>query len=272
MPEPVAGLAGIQRWMQAAILGDGAADGVERTLTASSSLTARDRLGIYRRGYRLRLLENMRGLHPGLTRLLGEEMFDRFALDYLDARPSRTYTLTRLDEGFADHLEATRPDGAAHREEWPDLIIDMARLERIVTEVVEGPGTEGGPVLRPDDLPDALDLSQGCDLRLETAPCLRLPTFAFPVNEYLAAVRRGEDPPPPAPRPVALAVSRRDYRVTMRELDPAAHRALRALAGGAAVGAVLADPSAGALRRWAGLGYFTRAHRAPEHLEERATR
>ncbi|WP_242909446.1 HvfC/BufC N-terminal domain-containing protein [Actinomadura terrae] len=266
MPEPAAELAGIQRWMQAAILGDDTADGVEELLTTSSALTARQRLGIYWRGYRLRLLENMRGLHPGLTRLLGEDMFDRFALDYLDARPSQAYTLTRLDEEFADHLAATRPDDAAHRERWPDLIIDMARLERIITEVVEGPGTEDGPVLHPDDLPPTPDL------RLEPAPCLRLPVFAFPVNEYLAAVRRGEDPEPPAPRPVALAVSRRDYRVVMRELDPAAHRALRALAGGATVGEALAGPAPDALRRWAALGYFTRAYRVPEHPKERATR
>ncbi|QXJ22198.1 putative DNA-binding domain-containing protein [Actinomadura graeca] len=274
MPEP-SELALLQRWMQEAILdADAAADDVEETLTASSTLNARQRLGIYWRGYRLRLLETMRGMHPGLTHLLGEEMFDRFALDYLDARPSRAYTLSRLDEGFTDHLSTTRPD-AGDPEGWPDLIIDLARLERIAGEVIDGPGTEDGPLLRPADLPGGAALR--C-VRLVPAPCLHLPDFAFPVNEYLAAVRRGEDPAPPPPRPVRLAVHRRDYRVTTRELDPAAHRALRALAGGATVGAALGGTpeAADRLRRWTDLGYFAAVHRpataAPPHTEERATR
>ncbi|TMQ97189.1 DUF2063 domain-containing protein, partial [Actinomadura soli] len=86
MAEP-SDLAGLQRWMQTAILDpDGDLDEASGTLTASEALTARQRLAIYWRGYRLRLLETMRGLHPGLTHLLGEETFDRFALDYLEAR------------------------------------------------------------------------------------------------------------------------------------------------------------------------------------------
>ncbi|MFI0479265.1 putative DNA-binding domain-containing protein [Actinomadura sp. 9N215] len=268
MPE-ASGLAGLQRLVQTAILDpDGDLDEASRKLTPSSALTARERLAIYWRGYRLRLLENMRGLHPGLTHLLGEEMFDRFALDYLDARPPSAYSLSRLDEDFAAHLSATRPDGAPgrSREEWPDLIIDMARLERVVTEVMEGPGTEDAPLPHPDDLPGPADLP---GLRPVVAPCLRLPELAFPVHEYLAAVRRGEDPEPPAPRPVRLAVHRRDYRVTMRELGPAGHRALRALAGGATVGAALGDVDAAhaadLLRRWTGLGYFSRFHEPGVH-------
>ncbi|WUI01072.1 DNA-binding domain-containing protein [Spirillospora sp. NBC_00431] len=261
MAEP-SDLAGLQRCLQTAILDPvGDLDEAVGRLTASSTLTARERLAIYWRGYRLRLLENMRGLHPGLTHLLGEETFDRFALDYLDARPSSSYTLSRLDEGFAGHLSATRPDDARHREEWPDLIIDMARLERLITEVVEGPGTEDVPVPHPDDLPGRADLP---GLRPVVAPCLRLPSLAFPVNEYLAAVRRGEDPAPPPPRPVSLAVNRRDYRVTMRELDPGDHRALRALAAGATVGAAFAYAgearTAALLRRWTEHGFFSHLH------------
>jgi hypothetical protein len=254
-------LAGLQRWMQSAILDPaGGADGAAEVLTASAALTARQRLGIYWRGYRLRLLENMRGLHPGLAHLLGTEMFDRFALDYLDAHPPRAYTLFELDKGFVDHLIATRPD-VDRRPGWPDLIIDLARLERITTEVIEGPGTEDGPVLRPEDLPGPAALTELC---LATAPCLRLPRLRFPANEYLAAVRRGEDPEFPRPRPVRLVVNRQAYQVTMRELTPADHRALRALARGATAGTALADRPADQtrelLRRWTELGFFTHIH------------
>ncbi|WP_205717729.1 hypothetical protein, partial [Actinomadura soli] len=143
------------------------------------------------------------------------------------------------------------------------------RLERVITEVIEGPGIEDTPLPQPDDLPGPADLP---GLRPVAAPCLRLPSLSFPVHEYLAAVRRGEDPAPPAPRPVCLVVNRRDYKVTMRELDPAAHRALRALAGGATVGAAFASAPgtacadvgeprpAALLHRWTELAFFSGFH------------
>ncbi|MEU5990029.1 DNA-binding domain-containing protein [Spirillospora sp. NPDC047418] len=233
-------LAGIQSWMHAAILDpDGPAGDAARVVTASARLTARERLAIYWRGYRLRLLESMRGLHPGLVRLLGRDVFDGFALDYLDAHPPRAYTLFRLDEGFAAHLAETRPDGAEH---WPDMIIDLARFERAVTEATEAPGTEDG-------------VPPGTGLR--AVPCLRLLRLTWPAHEYLAAVREGADPPLPAPRPVHLAVSRRDYALVVRELGPRPFAALDTLARGGAAGPV----PAGWLRKWTGLGFLTRAER-----------
>lgn len=266
--------------MQAAILDpSGDASGADGVLTASSALTAQQRLRIYWRGYRLRLLESMRGLHPGLVHLLGDEVFDGFAMDYLGAHPPTSYTLFRLDEGFVDHLAATRPPDRPQdrRTGWPDLIIDLARLERILTEVMEGPGTEDGPVLRPDDLPGPAAMAR---LRLAVAPCVRLASLAFPANEYLAAVRRGEDPPCPRRRPARLVVSRSDYQVTMRELSPADHRALRALSGGAAAGAAFrgrrADQAYDLLCRWTALGFFVQIHesgaREVPHAAERAMR
>jgi len=231
-------LSALQAWMQAAILDpDGPARDAAGVVTASSRLTARERLAIYWRGYRLRLLECMRGLHPGLVHLLGEDAFDGFAMDFLDARPPRAYTLFRLAEGFADHLSETRPDGAEH---WPDMIIELARFERAVAEAAEAPGTEdAGPP----------------GTRLRAAPCLRLLRLAWPAHEYLAAVRRGEDPPLPAPRPAYLAICRRDYALVVRELGPRPFAALDALARGAATGPVPAEW----LRHWTGLGFLTRA-------------
>lgn len=231
-------LAELQSWLHAAILDpDGPAADAGDVVTGSSLLTARERLAIYWRGYRLRLLETMRGLHPGLVHLLGQDVFDGFAMDYLDAHPPRAYSLFRLDEGFAAHLRDTRPDDAGP---WSDMLIDMARFERAITEATEAPGTEeDGP---PGD-------------RLRAAPCLRLLRLTWPANAYLAAVRRGAEPPPPAPRPVHLAVGRRDYALVVRELGARPFAALEAIAAGAPP-----DGAPGAwLRHWTALGYLTRA-------------
>jgi hypothetical protein len=238
-------LAGLQAWMHAAILDpDGSAADAAGVVTASSRLSAAERLGIYWRGYRLRLLECMRGLHPGLVHLLGQDVFDAFALDFLEAHPPRAYTLFRLDEGFAAHLGETRPDGAQH---WPEMIIDLARFERAVTEATEAPGTE---------TPGTEDAGPPGS-RLRAAPCLRLLRLTWPANEYLAAVRRGGDPPLPAPRPARLAVGRRDYVLVVRELGPRPFAALEALAAGGATGPVPAEW----LRLWTELGFLTRAER-----------
>ncbi|RLV10408.1 hypothetical protein CTZ27_04185 [Streptomyces griseocarneus] len=201
-----ASLDAVQRWMQSVILRPTGED-PGHTITASSRQSARERLMVHQQGYRLRLLECMRSLHPGSAQLLGREIFDGFALDYLDAHPSRSPVLAGLSAGFAGHLARTRPDAApgAEREGWIDLLIDLIRCERAFTDVLDAPGTEDGT---------------------SPVPPLRLLRVCAPVHAYLAAVHRGEDPEPPPPRPVRLALTRRNFTVVTRELSPAAYERL----------------------------------------------
>ncbi|GAA0411140.1 DNA-binding domain-containing protein [Streptomyces luteireticuli] len=204
-------LAAVQRWMQEALL-DPSGTRPDAMVTASRRQSARERLFVYQHGYRQRLVECMRSLHPGSVRLLGEEIFDGFALDYLAAHPSRSPLLAGLSDGFADHLARTRPDAGpgAEREPWIDLLIDLVHFERAFVEVLDGPGPEDGA---------------------GPAPPARLLRACAPVHAYLAAVHRGEDPEPPPPAPVFLALRRRDYAVVTRELSRAAYeRLLRARA------------------------------------------
>ncbi|WP_052682203.1 HvfC/BufC N-terminal domain-containing protein [Saccharothrix sp. ST-888] len=207
MASPTGTLADTQHWLQRAILDPARPEpqAVGAVLTDSATLSAHQRLDIYRRGYRLRLLETMRGLHPGLRALLGPELFDDFALDYLDARPSHSYTLFHLDARFAEHLAAHRPDRGlptARREGWVDVLVDLARYERAFTEVHDSPGPA-------------------------SVPFLRVLRCCAPVHAYHAAVLHGlpTEPPVPGP-PVHLALSRRDYAVVTSELEPDAYRLL----------------------------------------------
>jgi hypothetical protein len=168
-----------QRRMLAAILGD--EDGPEDLVDGSATFSAERRIELYRRGCRSRLLGCLREGYPGLRHALGDELFDAFALDYLQAYPPTGYTLSTLGARWPEHLEATRPEG----ERWPHFLIDLARLERAFGEVYDGDGSE---------------------IRLRTT---------YPVASYLDAVRRGEDPPLPAPSPAVVAVNRRDWVVTL---------------------------------------------------------
>jgi hypothetical protein len=257
-----AGLARAQRWLQQAILADQPAPepAAARVLAAAARLSAGECLGIYRRGYRLRLLETMAALHPGLRAWLGPDLFADFVLEYLDACPSRSYTLFELDRGFAAHLAARRPDRdqpAARRETWIDLLIDLARYERAFAEVYDGPGTEHLPPGRAG--PPPRRPGPGGAVRL--APCLRVLAACAPVHRYVAAVRAGQPPPPLEAGPVRLALSRRDYVVTATELSPAACCFLSALLAGdpvrAAADQAALPPAAAArlLDLWAGAGW-----------------
>ncbi|HEX8742786.1 MAG TPA: DNA-binding domain-containing protein [Thermoleophilaceae bacterium] len=255
----------LQEWLRAAITDpDGAGTArseAESVVRSTPRLGAAQRLELYRRSYHLRLLEAMRASYPGLRHMLGAELFDDFALDYLRARPSRSYTLQRLGEGFADHLAATRPDADAADEGWPNLMIDLARLELTFAEVYDAPGSEGGDLPGPGSLPAAPDATW-LAATVEPVPCLRLVRSCFPAGPYLSAVRRGERPPLPEPCESFVAVSRRDYVVTLTPLGEREHALLERLLGGAAVG----DAAAGAgvrpseawrtVRAWAGAAFF----------------
>lgn len=258
-----ADLAYLQQWMQRAVLDrEWPARDVERYLTASSRQTARQRLGVYRLGYRLRLLEAMRGLYPILCHLLGRELFDRFALDYLDGYPSRSASLFSLGARFPGHLARSRPDAGLRgpdRELWPDLVVDLAAFERTADEVLDAPEATQSP--------GQADLAP--------VPCLRLMAVRFPVHEYAAAVHRGQDPPPPAPRPAFLALARRHHRVVARELGIPAYRALLAVTKGAAAAVALRDidPAMRAawLHDWARTGLVTMPPHVPAHPHSHPT-
>lgn len=254
MPQP--DLAELQGWMHAAITAaDEPPAGAEAraVVRETAGLAASERLALYHRGYRLRLVDCLRAGYPSLRFALGDPLFDAFALDYLGEHPSRAYSLAALGAGFPEHLAATRP---ATAETWPDFMVDLARMERAVVEAYDARGTEGRPVLAPAAVPADRD---AC---LLTVPCLRLLEARFAVDGYVRAVRRGERPPLPGPRKTFVAVSRRDWIVTFTPLDAAGHAALRTLGDGATTGeAALAaglahDELLTAVRGWSACGLF----------------
>ncbi|ARZ72372.1 hypothetical protein SMD11_6796 [Streptomyces albireticuli] len=208
----------IQEWMQAALLSPGRAPHLAEVFTASATQSAEERFRVYHRGYRLRLLRCLRQRYPAMSHLLGRELFERFALDYLDANPSRSPVLDTLGDDFPDHLARTRPDtgDGGPPEVWIDLLIDLARFERDFTAVLDGPDSvDDGPV-------GGTGSGDGGGARLFEA--------RFPVHRYAAAVRHGQDPEPPGAEPVRLSLTRRDGTVVVHDLTDAGHRAPRATA------------------------------------------
>lgn len=243
----------LQRWMQAVITHPGGvtagvdsaaardqivltSNQADRVVTRSRALTALERLDIYNRAYFGRLLECLREEYSVLAAALGNDVFDAFAVAYLEKHPSQSYTLGRLGESFPEYLEETRPcngSDAGATADWPDFMIDLARLERTVNEVFDGPGAEGESLLSSERM-QAIAPERWPFARLVCVPCLRLLKLRYPVNDYFTAIRRGgeeagAEPPIPNPQTSYVAVSRRDYRVMRYPLERVQFELLTAL-------------------------------------------
>jgi hypothetical protein len=218
---------------------------IDQVLTRSSHLSAAERLAVYTNAYTARLVDCLEQMFPVLGHTLGEEIFREFARDYLQIHPSRNYTLSTLGERFPAFLADTCPpreSGAPP--DWADFMVDLATLEWIIYEVFDGPGTEDAPGPVGGALQN-LPPERWSELRLVTAPCLRLARFRFPVNDYYTACRRlsAEEECPSMPDPIEehVAISRVNYVVRRYPLDAVQHRILQSLTAGKTLGEALED-------------------------------
>ena len=275
----------IQRWMQSVIMHpDGVAEGMaddkarhhidvspeeaERVVTRSRSLSALARLAIYSNAYHARLVECLREEFPILARALGEETFDAFAIGYLQRYPSQSYTLIQLGARFPSFLAETAPPGEEDAA-WAGFLVDLATLEWTFSEVFDGPGVEGLPLL---DVQRCLDLppERLPEIHLVPVECLRLLALRYPVHRYYAAARADEEPPLPEPADTYLAVTRRNFVVRHIPLSRTGFVLLQALCAGQSLGEACATTARtgqtdmeqlavelrGWFQQWAAEGFF----------------
>jgi hypothetical protein len=217
-------LAQIQNWMQSALVGqDGRAvsSGTESLVNESSRLTAARHLGIYRFSYIARLRECMKNQFSALAYALGEELFQMFADQYLDAYPSASYTLNELGRRFPDYLQETRPDVVREEgEPWVEFIIQLARFEYTLSLIFDATCDEEA---RP-----ANETTPDENLRLN--PLLRLFHHPYPVCRYYLEVTRKKEPELPLPEDSYCAVARNNYGLSLLEIKPAQYHFLETLA------------------------------------------
>ena len=226
---------------------------LEKVITRSPALSAAERLAIYAHAYHARLLDCLGEVYPILKRTLGDEAFEGFAFGYLQDYPSRSYTLNELGRHFPRYLEETRPEAdaadsgcsAADSDEgetslardWPDFLIDLARLEWAIYDVFDGPGVEGQPLLQFDQL-SGIPPERWGEVRLQPVPCLRLLVTRFPVNDYYTAVRKADHNQTvaiPSPGESFVALTRRQFVVRRYNFSRTEFELLQAIQGGQAL-------------------------------------
>jgi hypothetical protein len=229
------GLIRTQRWMQAFILAAGdnetalAAPQVEAEIPKqdalamvlpSATLTAVERVGIYRDMYLSRLTEALVADYPGVVHFLGEEAFESLAARYIDAYPSRSFTLNRLGDRFPDFVAG---DGFLH---------DLARLELALTEVFD---EQESPVLSAEAIA-AVPADAWFHARLQPIAAFRLLSFDYPVSAYLGAVAEENAFPQIRKKRTWVVAYRSGFQLGRLDLPRPAFELLTSLAAGTPVG------------------------------------
>ena len=146
-----------QREVEAYLLGRDPTAGpaLLASLRGSPALSAEQGLAIYHHAYRARLLEALRGDYPAVHGWLGDAEFDALAGAYVDAQPSRHFSLRWLGGELADFIDAHLvPEQAAPlaelaRLEWAfGLAFDAAEGEPLGLEQMAGLPAEEWPGLQ----------------------------------------------------------------------------------------------------------------------------
>ncbi|MCE9526069.1 MAG: DNA-binding domain-containing protein [Planctomycetales bacterium] len=140
----------LQCWLQAAIMYPGGVQGkeIEQFVLPTSKQSSAERLAVYSSAYYLRLVDCLREFFPCLRFAMGDDVFDDFALAYLQQHPSQSYTLHHLADRFANFLSDTKPAGSDQQPRWEDFFVDLARLEHAIEIVFDAEGPEEPSVVR----------------------------------------------------------------------------------------------------------------------------
>lgn len=199
-----------------------------RLITPSATLSALERIDIYRRGYHARLIECLVDDYPVLQHALGEDRFEELCRAYIAEHHSTAPSLNYFGRHMAEFC---------HSQSLPDskFAADLATLEWAIVLCIHAPtaptiGLEDLSHVPPDSWPGA---------RFSVNPSLRILRLAYPANAYLQAYRRQQLAVVPSARSTIVAVYRTGRSVWRLELDSTLVTLVEALASGATLEAAL---------------------------------
>lgn len=107
--------------------------GIEAELTDSGGDDFPARLATYTDGYRSRLLEALETTYPGMKAALGEDQFERSMRQFIEAFPSRHYSIRYYGQTLREFIRATRAEPDA----W--VLQDLSGWEWVLAEVFDAP-------------------------------------------------------------------------------------------------------------------------------------
>lgn len=194
----------------------------------TTNFTACQRAAVYIDAYRLRLAEALQDNFPALHTLLGDDAFFKMAQDYIDAHPSRHFSIRYFGDRLAEFLTAH-----SHYQQQP-VIAEMARFEWALRDVFDAPDVQAASVT---DL-EQLNPQQWGDLKFCAHPTLRRMDLRWNVPALWLAIDAEEPPlaPQSEPQAVAWLIWRHDLRTRFESRPQEEMQAFDLLIGGASFG------------------------------------
>lgn len=195
---------------------------VDSCFVGTQDLSAAERVEIYARMYRGRMVDALREDFPKIAEILGDESFGTAVANYLREHPSEHPDLGRIGRRFEDYLRSAPPAGA------PVDLADLAALEWARAEVFLE--ADGAPATRA--ALKQIELAAFAGTRLRFVSAFRLLSLEHDPLPAWRALEAGAPVPDPTRRPTRIAVWRPAFEVFHTDLPTDEVEAVRrALAG-----------------------------------------
>ena len=182
---PVMRLRRLQQDLQSHLLGGNSA--IVDAIVDAPPLPVAARLGIYRDGYRVRLIEALDDTYPLLHVLLGDEAFLALGEAFVLAHPSVHRSIRWYGRELPEFLGCSPP----HAEQ--PILAELALLEWTLAEVFDAADAES----KPRAAFSAVEPSAWSELRFGFHPSLRRLLFQWNAPAAWQALSREEVPPAP---------------------------------------------------------------------------
>jgi len=180
--------------------------GIETELAGSATDDSSDRLATYTDGYRSRLLEALSTTFPALKAALGDIAFERAMWRFIEAAPSRHFSIRYYGHSLPGFILAARAEPDAR------VMHDLARWEWVLAEVFDAP----------DDAPIGAELLTGIAPEAWPALIVSLRTSVRSITTHTNAVQwwrwARDDGVKPSALELAPASSWRLWRQGVRTL------------------------------------------------------
>ncbi len=196
----------------------------------SQTLLPSERVEIYHGMYLLRMHDALSDDYEALQHFLGHGAFFDLVRDYVQAYPSRHFSLNRLGDHLPDFIHE---DARVARR---GFCYDLARLELAITQLFDAPHS---PSLAPDEI-SAVPEAAWPEAVLTPVEAFRLLSFRYPVNAYLQTVQDdNHDHPQARVKRTWAVVFRSNYGMRRLDLSQPAYDLLTDLASGVSLGAAI---------------------------------
>lgn len=186
----------------------GRTDALQDLIVADTHINTDTRLKIYFNGYRLRLIETLADDFEKLKIIMGDERFDELAEQYIDAQPSRFFSLRDFGGAFPQFLS----NHTAYQN-FP-FLAEMAKFEWTMAYTLDA---ADAPSLSLDYF-SSLPAEKWPELQIHFHPSVRMLQFSWDVPEIWYSIEQGEEErmPQSSIHPVSWLIFRKNNQCLFR--------------------------------------------------------